>query len=84
MNRETAASGMEKFVETLAFILAFSPRGEGTAVARLRFCEYLTGKSSRRISSETANDSPSLFLAHRMGEGSRRLGEGLPEIILGA
>jgi hypothetical protein len=46
------------------------PRGEGTATVRFALCRKSSGKSSRRLFYETANDFPSLGGEGR-GEGER-------------
>src|SRR5438445_462858 len=52
------------------------PQGEGTAVARSGLANDCPTKAGSRHFKYAVSDSPSPSLAHRMGEGGRRPGEG--------
>jgi hypothetical protein len=60
---------------TLALTFYPLPRREEMSPVCFWFCERLSGKSRRANFRQTANGS--LSLAHRMGEGGRRPGEGM-------
>jgi hypothetical protein len=51
-------------------------QGEGTAIVRLVCANDYPANPVVRTFKKPANDSPSHSLAHRMGEGGRRPGEG--------
>ena len=61
----------------LALTLTLSPGEREQSSGASGFAEHCPASPARGFSSEAENDSASLSLAHRMGEGGRRPGEGL-------